>query len=103
MNGQVLAELQEAHHNYGDAYAFQGDHCLAQDQYEAALAISPIVRNIPTGSIQAKRDQAAAACASITSLQSQQESGVASTTSSTPVASNPIGVRASPAPGGQSR
>ena len=25
MNGQILAELQEAHYNYGDAFAFQGD------------------------------------------------------------------------------
>lgn len=103
MNGQVLADLQEAHHNYGDAYIFQGDHCPAHDQYKAALALSPVASNILRSSISAKRDQAAAACPPAAPVQSpQQTTGLTSSAGSTPVSPNPIGVRPSPAPVGQS-
>ena len=61
-NGQVLTELQEAYRNYGDAYAFQGRHCLARDQYEAALAMQPSQSNILRGAVADKRDKANEMC-----------------------------------------
>lgn len=103
MSGEVLAELQEAHHNYGDAYTFQGEHCLAYDQYEAALTLHPAGANIPRGAIRTKQDRAAAACPSRTQAQpSSQTTGASPPNESTRVAPNPIGERASPAPVGQS-
>lgn len=103
MNGEVLAELQEAHNNYGDAYAYQGEHCLAYDQYEAALALRPAVGNIPLGAIRTKQDQAAAACPARTQAQPlSQTTGASPPNASTRVAPNPIGERATPAPVGQS-
>ncbi len=103
MNGEVLAELQEAHHNYGDAYAYQGEHCLAYDQYEAALALRPAGVNIPLGAIRTKQDQAAAACPSRLQAQPPPQTADASPpTESTRVAPNPIGERNSRAPVGQS-
>ena len=104
MNGQILAELQEAHYNYGDAFAFQGDLCLAHNQYEAALALSPIASNVVRDSIRAKRDQAAEACPSAAVNQSPLQTSVVASSSaeSTRVPQAAIGVRPSPAPVGQS-
>ena len=103
MNGEVLAQLQEAHHNYGDAYAFQGEHCLAYDQYAAALALRPVGGNIAPGVIRTKQDRAAAACPARTAAQSPpQTTSASSPPVSTRAAPNPIGERATPAPVGQS-
>ena len=104
MNGQVLAELQEAQYNYADAYAYQGDHCQALDHYEASLALNPVASNIARGSISAKRDQSAAACPTAGQVQSSQEiSAVASSgVVSTRIPQAAVGIRPSPAPVGQS-
>ena len=61
-NGAVMGELQEALGNYADALALQGDHCLAQEQYAAALSLQPPITRVNRGQLQAKRDQAALAC-----------------------------------------
>ena len=97
-NGQVLTELQEAYRNYGDAYAFQGRHCLARDQYEAALAMQPSQSTILRGAVADKRDKANEMCPVPDQTQSSQQA----TVSSNDGASAGVGVRSTPAPVGQS-
>ena len=94
-NGQVLTELQEALRNYGDAYAIQGDLCLARDQYEAALNLNPTRSNILRGTVTAKRDNALAACP----IAPTNQAGPAAASTS----EQPVGVarRPSPVPVGQ--
>ncbi len=98
MNGQVMGELQEALQNYADALALQGDHCLAQEQYAAALELQPAYTRVNRGALSAKQNQAALAC---NELESVSTPGTATTTNGTPMG---VGVRvdASPAPVGQS-
>lgn len=62
LNGQVMAELQEAFANYGNSLSDQGDYCGARDQYNAALDLQPIATNILRGDVTAKRDSAGQAC-----------------------------------------
>ena len=94
-NGQVLTELQEALRNYGDAFAFQGDHCLARDQYEAALNLNPARSNILRGTVTAKRDDALAVCPV---APANQAGPAAASNSEQPVG---VGRRPSPVPVGQ--
>ena len=94
-NGQVLTELQEALRNYGDAFAFQGDHCLARDQYEAALNLNPAHSNILRGTVTAKRDDALAVCPV---APANQAGPAAASNSEQPVG---VGRRPSPVPVGQ--
>lgn len=89
MNGDVIAELQEALKNYGDAFAFQGDYCQAQAQYEAALDLHPARSHISRGELTSKRQQAAQACGD----QPLSLTTDASSASGTP---QPIGVRQAP-------
>ncbi len=64
MNGQVVGELQDALRYYGDALALQGDACLAQDQFAAALELQPSHSPVSRGELAAKQQQAALACGS---------------------------------------
>ena len=89
LNGQVITELQGAHHNYGDALAFRGEHCRARDQYEAALALQPTVTTISRGAVMDKRDQANELCPALIQTEASQQASVG------------VGQRPSPAPVGQ--
>ena len=62
MNGDVIAEMQEALRNYADAFAFQGEPCRARDQYDAALDLHPTRGLISRGDLTNKRQEAAQAC-----------------------------------------
>ena len=62
LNGLVIADLQEAYRNYGDALSGQGDHCRAEGQYTAALDLRPALSKMSLGTLAAQRDSAAQAC-----------------------------------------
>ena len=62
LNGLVIADLQEAYRNYGDALSGQGDHCAAEGQYTAALDLRPALSKMSLGALAAQRDSAAQAC-----------------------------------------
>ena len=61
-NGLVIAELQEAHRNYGDALSQQGEHCQAQGQYQASLDLSAFPSRIDRARLINQHSQAARAC-----------------------------------------
>ena len=96
MSGKVIGELQEAHRNYGDAFAYQGDHCRARDQYEAALALQPASSSIRRSTVADKRDRASEACDGVPVGPAETKAAV--TRPATPAG---IGIRPSPAPVGQ--
>lgn len=98
LNGQVITELQAAHHNYGDALAFRGEHCRARDQYEAALALQPTVTTISRGAVMDKRAQANELCPALNQAEASQQTGTVAGNES---ARAGVGVRPSPAPVGQ--
>ena len=87
MNGAVIAELQEALRNYGDAFSFQGDPCSARTQYEAALDLHPARGSISRGELTNKRQAAAQACGDQPLSLTTSGADTASSTHS------PIGVR----------
>ena len=62
MNGDVIAEMQEALRNYGDAFSFQGEPCRARTQYEAALNLHPSFSRVSRGELTSKLQEAAQAC-----------------------------------------
>lgn len=62
MNGDVIAEMQEALRNYAVAFAYQGEPCRARDQYDAALGLHPTRGLISRGELTNKRQEAAHAC-----------------------------------------
>ena len=96
MSGKVIGELQEAHRNYGDVFAYQGDHCRARDQYEAALALQPASSSIRRGTVSDQRERASEACDGVTV--GPAETTAAVTRPATPAG---IGIRPSPPPVGQ--
>ena len=96
MSGKVIGELQEAHRNYGDVFANQGDHCRARDQYEAALALQPASSSIRRSTVADQRDRASEACDGVPV--GPAETTAAVTRPATPAG---IGIRPSPAPVGQ--
>ena len=61
-DGLVISELQEAHRNYGDALSWQGEHCQAQGQYQAALDLRASPSRIDRAAVMAQHSQAAQAC-----------------------------------------
>ena len=91
--GQVIAELQEAHSNYGDALMGQGDPCAAKDQYVAALNLRPTEGSISLASLSTLRNSADEACSSLI-LTQQAAAAAISTADLTPPG---IGVRFTPA------
>jgi len=62
MNGQVLAELQDARRYYGDALVFQGEPCRAIEQYAAALNLQPNTSLVGPGILINKQEKAEQAC-----------------------------------------
>lgn len=93
LNGQVISELQEAYANYGDTLFEQGNFCAAQEQYNAALSLQPIVTNISRGDITGKRDSASAACTSgvvPTAEDGATDAGTDGTTSQDEVTAAPV-------------
>jgi len=92
VNGSVLTDLQEAHRNYALALSFQGDHCTAQAQFQAALDLQPGFSRVNPVDLAARRDHSAQAC---------QEDGREA--SATAADAENVGVSAAtPAPVGQS-
>ena len=65
MNGQVVGELQDALRYYADALLLQGDACLAQEQYAAALALPPSYSPVSRGVLTAKQREAAQSCGAL--------------------------------------
>ena len=63
MNGQVVAELQDALHYYGDAL-LESEPCRAREQYAAALGLSPSRSLVSRGELTARQQEAAQACGS---------------------------------------
>ncbi len=61
-DGLVISELQEAHRNYGDALSWQGEHCQAQGQYQAALDLRASPSRIDRAAVRDRHSQAAQAC-----------------------------------------
>ena len=62
VNGPIAADLQEAHRNYAMALAFQGDHCPAQAQFDAALQLNPAFSRVNLADLTARRNQSSEAC-----------------------------------------
>ncbi len=62
MNGDVIAEMQEALRNYGDAFNYQGEPCQARAQYEAALNLHPSYSRVSRAELNSKLQEAAQAC-----------------------------------------
>ena len=62
VDGSVITDLQEAHRNYAMALAYQGEHCPAQAQFQAALDLQPAYSRVSPVDLAARRDQAALAC-----------------------------------------
>ena len=65
LNGQVMTELQEAYTSYANSLSEIGEYCSARDQYNAALALQPIVTNIVRSEVTLKRDSALQACSGV--------------------------------------
>ena len=94
VNGSVMTDLQEAHRNYALALAFQGDHCPAQAQFQAALDVQPAYSRVNPVDLAARRDQAAQAC--------REQGQVAGATAGTGADSVEVSAAATPAPVGYS-
>ena len=87
MNGDVIAEMQEALRNYGDAFGYQGEPCRARTQYEAALNLHPSYSRVSRGELNSKLQEAAQACPE------QPQLATSSDVSPTGAARAPIGER----------
>lgn len=61
-DGLVISELQEAHRHYGDALSWQGEHCQAKGQYQAALDLRASPSRIDRAAVRDLHSQAAQAC-----------------------------------------
>ena len=85
VNGPIAADLQEAQRNYAMALAYQGDHCPAQAQFQAALDLNPPYSRVNLADLTARRDQSILACQA-----QQRATGVA------PPGSNPSNATRAP-------
>ena len=80
MNGDVIAEMQEALRNYGDAFSYQGEPCRARTQYEAALNLHPSYSRVSRGELNSKSQEAAQACPDQPQLLTTSNEDLAATT-----------------------